>query len=288
MISLAAVYLVWGSTYLALRRVVDEMPPLLSGGLRYLVAGLLVLGFLALRGAPLPDRRTWVLSVPIGSLMFLGGNGFVAMAERAVPSGVAALVCATMPLLVAALGLGFGEPTSRREWAGMALGFAGVTALGASELRAAPKEGILLALAPLSWALGTVIARRARLPAGLATPATQLATGGLVMLAAGALSGERWTAGASAGAWAAWAYLVVFGSIVGFSAYAHLVRHASAALATSYAFVNPMLALALGVLLGGERATGSALGAGALVVAGVALVVRGKARPAVAPAVTRR
>jgi len=257
---------------------VDEMPPLLSGGLRYLVAGLLVLAFLAVRRQPLPDRRTWALSVPLGSLMFLGGNGLVAVAERAVPSGVAALVCAIMPLLVAGLGMFLGERPRAREWAGMALGLAGVAALGAGDLQGTPREGALLALAPLSWAVGTVGARRARLPAGLAAPAAQLASGGAVMLAAGALSGERWPAHASAGAWGAWAYLVLLGSIVGFSAYAYLVRHASPALATSYAFVNPVLALALGVVLGGEHATASVAVAGVLVVAGVALVVSGKAR----------
>jgi len=270
---LIAVYVIWGSTYLALRYVVEGMPALLAGGLRYVSAGVILYVALRLRGAPRPTLREWAWSAPVGALLFLVGNGFVALAEREVASGLAATMCAAMPVFVAALVVLSGERPTVREWGGLLLGFGGVALMSVGDLRATPRAAILLVLAPIGWAVGSVWSRRLPLPRGLLSAATQMITGGVVLGVAGVVTGECWPEVVPARAVGALVYLVIAGSIVGFSAYSHLLRHARPATATSYAYVNPVLAVLLGAALAGEHPGPSTLLGGLLVIGGVALVL---------------
>jgi drug/metabolite transporter (DMT)-like permease len=276
LLSLAAVYVVWSSTYLAIRYMVESLPPLLAGGLRYAASGGALYAGLRVRGAPAPTGKQWLLSLPVGGLMFLVGNGLVSLAERRVSSGLAAVACSAMPLFACTLSHFLGERTSRREWAGVALGFGGIVLLTFGDLRAAPSEGALLLLAPAGWALGTVMARRLALPPGAMSAATLMIAGGLLMMAVGLAGGEHPPAQIPLRGALALAYLGVFGSILTFSAYTYLIQTTSTALATSYAYVNPVLAVILGAVAGGERPGAGLLVPGAAVVAGVAVVATGR------------
>lgn len=274
--SLAAVYVIWSSTYLALRYAVESLPPLLSAGARYMLAGAVLYVILRARGAAAPTGRQWARSVPVGGLMFLFGNGFIALAEQQVSSGLAAVACAAMPLFACLISHRFGDRPSRREWAGVVVGFAGILLLGLGELRAAPTMAPLLLLAPAGWALGSVLARRAALPAGGLSAATLMIGGGAVTLVAAFARGERVPHVIPLSGALAITYLAVFGSIVAFSAYTYLLQNTSTALATSYAYVNPVLAVVLGAWVGGEHPGPGLIVPGAVVVAGVAIMATGR------------
>jgi drug/metabolite transporter (DMT)-like permease len=277
-LSLGLVYSIWSSTYLALRWVVVALPPLLSAGARYCVAGAILYAVCRLRGARPPSRREWAEAVAPGVLLFACGNGFVALAERDVPSGVAAVACAAMPLLLALLETLAGARPSWRDGVGLGIGFLGVLVLGAGDLRRASFSGAILLLAPVGWALGTWLTRRRALARGALGASTQMITGGLGCLALGGLRGEPLPSSVPLTAIAALVYLVVAGSLVAFSAYTYLLSATRPAIATSYAYVNPILAVGLGVLLGGEHLGATALSAAALVVLGVAVMATGRAR----------
>ena len=207
-------------------------------------------------------------------MLFAGGSGLVALAERTAESGATALACALAPVWAALAGLFWGERPGARQWLGFALGVAGVGTLSVGALpdRA---SAILLLLAPLCWAAGTLVAKRAPSPAS-----AQLVLGGLATCAIGAARGESWPAHVPTSAWLAWVYLALVGSTLAYSAYLHLVRHASVAVAMSYAYVNPVLAVLLGAALGDERAGPAVLLAAALVTAAVVLIVRPARRAA--------
>lgn len=275
--ALAAVYVVWGSTYLVMRIAVEALPPLLMGAIRFSIAGALLFGFAALRGAAWPSARQWLLALPVGGLLFVGGNGLVAIAETEVSSGVAAVVCATMPLWMAVFAVLSGERPSAREWAGVGLGLAGVVVLvSGAELSAAPVAAAVLCASPLAWALGSILARRLPLATGVMAAASQQVMGGLALAVIGLARGERLPASFSFDAIWSLAYLIVFGSVIAFSAYTWLLRNTRPALATSYAFVNPALAVLLGAMLGAEAVGGATLVATPLIVAAVVLVVGGR------------
>jgi drug/metabolite transporter (DMT)-like permease len=275
-VSLAAVYVIWGSTYLVMRWAIAGFPPLIMSGVRFIVAGGAMLAFLAARGAPLPDRRQWRAAAPIGALLFVGGNGFVALGEVHIGSGVAAVVVATMPLWMALFARAAGERARPREWLGIALGFAAVAILSSgSDLRADLGSTLFLLLAPLAWAAGSMLSRRAPGgPAGLfGMAAAEMFLGGVAALALGLAVGERMSGLPSVSALLAMLYLIVFGSLLGFSAYSWLLRHTRPVLATSYAFVNPLLAVALGAALGGEPIGWATIVAAPAVALAVALAV---------------
>jgi len=273
-VALTAVYVIWGSTYLAMRWAVAGLPPLLMAGVRFLIAGGVLAGIARARGLAAPTWRQWRGAATCGVLFFLGGNGMVALAERDLGSGVAAVVCATMPLWLALMSAATGERPRAREWLGLVLGFAGVAVLaGGADLRAAPLATALLALAPLSWALGSFLARRVALPRGMMGTAAEMLAGGAALLVVGLVHGERVTGVPPASAVLAMAYLIVFGSLLGFSAYAWLLHNARPAVATSYAFVNPALAVVLGVVLGAERLGPTVLIGTPLIILSVALIV---------------
>ena len=283
--ALLAVYFIWGSTYFAMRIALDALPPFLMCGLRFVVAGAILLVFLRLRGMPLPTRKQWGASAIVGALLLVCGNGLVAIAERSVDSGVAATVVATMPLWMAAIGAMFGERVRRTEWLGLAIGFVGVAVLNrAGTLELGSVDTLAILVAPIAWALGSVWSRRLALPPKLMATAAQMLCGGVILLLLAALSGERVSETPSATALAALAYLVVFGSLVAFSAFGFLIRNTRSTLASSYAYVNPVVALAIGSLLGGESFTSYKLIACVLTVIGVAIAVRPQRKAASVPA----
>ena len=286
MLALLAVYVIWGSTYLVMRWAVVELPPMLMGSIRFSVAGTILYAIARLRGAPAPTARHWLNGLAVGGLLFVGGNGLVAIAERSVSSGVAAVVCATMPLWLALFAWGAGERPTGREWLGQLLGLAGVAVLVGDQLgTAAPLDTIVIVFAPISWAAGSMLSKRVAIAPGMMGAATEMIGGSVLMALVGLSLGERIHA-VSWEAIGAMAYLIGLGSLIGFTAYAWLLQHTRPAVATSYAFVNPPIAVMFGILLGGEPAGWPLAVATPLIVASVVLVVLTKARRAPAAATT--
>ena len=278
---LAIVYVVWGSTYLAIHFVVDGMPPLTSSAIRNLCAGPILFAFLKWRGAAWPTPRQWRNGTLIGFMMMGLGNGFVCLAETSVPSGLAALVVAGVPVfaLLVAWGLSGTRPRLL-EWLGIALGLVGMALLNLDlHAAASPWAVAVLFVAAASWAGATVLQRRLDMPAGPMSAAVQMLGGGASLVVMSALRGERFVASAvPASAWIALAYLVVFGSIVAYTAFVYVIAHSRPALATSYAYVNPVVAVGLGVLFAGETVSVPILAGMTVILAGVGLVMVGNAR----------
>lgn len=250
--ALLAVYFLWGSTYLAIRVALETIPPFTLGAARFLVAGGGLYVGLRLAGAPRPGAREWRTSAVTGALLFVGGNGFVVLGEQWVSSGLVALVVGTMPLWAALLGGVAGQRASTREWLGLVLGFLGIAVLSlGGELGAAGLGAVVVLLSPVCWALGVVLGRRWPLPVGPMAAATQMLAGGVALLALSLLARETMVA-PSLRSLVAMAHLIVFGSLVGFTAYGYLLRHARPAIANSYAYVNPVVAIVIGAGIGGE------------------------------------
>lgn len=282
--SLAAVYLIWSSTYWAMRVAIHGLPPLWMAAVRFLSAGLVLLVIGRRRLGAWPTAGDWRRVAPIGVLLFLGGNGFVAIAEETVASGGAAVVCATMPLWVGVLGVVSGEPPTRREWLALGIGFAGVLVLmGGPSLTGRPLHiGVLIA-APLCWALGSVLARRLSSPAtrdAFMLSGLEMITGGIALFLGGLVRGESIPTAAPTEAWIALAYLWLFGSLVAFTAYSWLLRNTRAVVATSYAYVNPILAVLLGAALAGEPLGISTVLANVLIIGAIALALNRPRPPA--------
>ncbi len=277
--ALLAVYVIWGSTYLAIRIALEGFPPFLMAGARFVAAGAVLFAVLWLRGAPSPTPRQWGGAALVGGLLLLGGNGGVVVAEQSVASGLAALGVATVPLWSALFAGAWGQWPRRLEWVGLAVGFGGVALLNVGGgLRASPTGALALLVAPVSWALGSMWSRRLDLPGGLMASAAEMLAGGAMLLAASAALGEKLPAALAPRATSALVYLIVFGSWVGFSAYLYLLRRVRPAVATSYAYVNPVVAMALGVVLAGERIEAGEWAATPVILAGVALVAVAHAR----------
>jgi drug/metabolite transporter (DMT)-like permease len=271
--ALVAVYISWGSTYLAIRIALQELPPLFMMGIRFFFVGVVLYVFLRLRGAPVPNGVQWRNATIIGAFLFLGGSAGVAYAEQWVPSGLAALVIATTPLWTVLFTGIWNEWPTRSEWAGLTLGLAGIVLLNfESDLRANPLGAAALLVAAASWAFGSAWSRRLALPKGQMTGAVQMIMGGAIVLLVSLLIGERIEIVPTWRSLSAVLYLAVFGSLVGFTAYMHLLNRVRPALATSYAYVNPVFAVALGVWLAGEKITFIGITAMLVIVAGVVLV----------------
>lgn len=278
-LALASVYLVWGSTYLAIRFGLEGYPPFLMGSLRFIAAGLAFFAFLRWRGHAAPTRAQWKNAAIMGLFMMLLGNGLVNVAEQSVSSGLAAVAVASMPLWVGLFGVLRGQHPSRGEWLGLAVGFAGVVWLNIhGEMRASATGMVALLLAPIAWAFGSVWSRGRDLPAPFMSTAAQMLCGGVAMGVVGLAMGERITSVPPLSATLAVGYLAAFGSIVGFSAYVWLLHHVRPALATSYAYVNPPIAVLLGALLLDERVGAHAIGAMAVILAGVVTITLARAR----------
>lgn len=279
--ALAIVYIVWGSTYLGIRFALQGgFPPLLMvAGSRFLVAGVVMFAFLRWRGMAAPTRAQWKNLAFMGALLLLLGNGLVTLAEETVSSGLAAIAIASVPLWMGLFGAMRGQHPARSEWLGIGVGFAGVVWLNAgSTLTASPKGLVLLLIAPVAWAFGSVWSRGRDLPSPFMAAAAQMVCGGVFLMIAGGLNGERFEGEWTLQGALAIGYLAVFGSIVAFSAYVWLLQNARPVLAGSYAYVNPVIAVALGAWLAGETFTAHDLGAMAVILAGVAIITLARAR----------
>jgi drug/metabolite transporter (DMT)-like permease len=275
LLALAAVYLIWGSTYLAIRFALHGYPPLFFPGLRFSIAGVALYAFLRLRGYPRPTLKQWGNAALIGILLLNLGNGAVVLAERNVGSALAATAVATVPIWASLFAGFWGVWPQRMQWLGLIVGFVGIVVLNlGGDFAANPVSAALLILASLSWAFGSVLSRRIDLPKGLMSSACQMIGGGAVFLLGSAAIGESWQLFPNPQAVGAVLYLILFGSLFAFTAYIYLVQSVSPALATSYAYVNPVVALVLGATLGSERFVITEFIAIGMVLIGVVLIVR--------------
>jgi drug/metabolite transporter (DMT)-like permease len=278
-LALLAVYVIWGSTYLAIRFTLESFPPFLMAGARFLLAGCALFVIARASGTPAPLCPRWGGAALVGGLLLVTGNGVVTFAEQWVSSSLTALLLAVVPIWAALMAGIWGQWPARIEWLGLLLGFGGIVLLNLeSDLRANPLGAALLVLATLSWALGSVWSRRLPLPTGVMASAAEMIAAGAMLSTTSLALGEHMAAPPTTRALLAFVYLIVFGAIVAFSAYGYLLRRARPALATSYAYVNPVVAVALGVGLAGERIGSLGLLAMVIILAGVGLVMFGKKR----------
>ncbi len=289
-VALLVVYVVWGSTYLAIRVVVEEAPPMSGMGIRFVAAGVVLGAILKARGRSLAITRRQLLgAATLGALLPLGGNGVVAVGESlGAPSGIAALLVAAIPLWVIVLRVSTGDRPRPLTTLGVVLGFLGLTYLvlagsdhpgGSFSLLSAG----LIVLASLAWSVGSFIQPKLTLPEDVfVTTVWEMVTGGAMMVVLGLAAGERFALddyGAST--WFAWGYLVLFGSVLAFTAYVWLLDNAPLSLVATYAYVNPVVAVFLGWLILAEPVSGAIVIGGGIVVASVALVIGAERRPPV-------
>ena len=277
--ALFALYLIWGSTYLAIRVALESYPPFLMAGTRFLIAGGAFYAFLRWRGMAAPTRAQWINAGVTGTLLLGMGNGFVCFAEQSVTSGLAAVAVAAMPLFAALFGGLYGQWPRRMEWFGLAVGLAGVVLLNlGGGMAAAPVGAIALLVAAMAWAFGSVWSRRRDMPPAAMNTAAQMLVGGTVLFVGALLFGERFPAAPSMASTLSVVYLAAMGSLVAFTAYLYLLNTVRPALATSYAYVNPPVAVLFGAMLGGEVVHAFDLTAMAVILGGVALIALARER----------
>ena len=276
--ALFTLYIIWGSTYFAIAVGVQSWPPLLMAGVRFISAGILLMTVLLLKGHKLPPLRPMLNAALIGILLLAIGNGFVTVAEHQnVPSGIAAIVVATVPLFTLCFSHFFGIKTRKLEWLGIAIGLAGIILLNSGgNLSGNPWGALLILLGSVSWAFGSVYGSRIELPTGLMAGAVEMLAAGIVLLIAAMLTGERLTSMPNSAGLLAVAYLAIFGSIIAISAYMYLIRNVAPAIATSYAYVNPVVAVLLGTGFGGESLSFVEWLALGVIIFAVVLVTLGK------------
>ena len=279
-IALAAVYLIWGSTYLAIRFALEGgFPPFLLGGIRFVIAGGLMYAVLRWRGMAAPTRPQWINAAAMGVMLLLLGNGMVNYAEQTVSSGMAAVAVASAPLWMAMFAMMRGEHPNRIEWIGLGIGFIGVVWLNIDSSLSASKAGMIaLLVATVAWSFGSIWSRGRDMAPPFMGAAAQMLCGGVAMCVLGAVLGERFHAVPTATALAAFSYLIVFGSIIGFSAYIWLLHHVRPALAGSYAYVNPAIAVMLGAALAHEHFAAQELAAMGVILLGVVAITLAKAK----------
>lgn len=288
-LAFSAIYLIWGSTYLGIRVAIESMPPFLMASVRFLLAGSILLTVLKLRGAPWPTRRQWGVNAVVGTLLLLGGNGAVVWAELTIPSGITALLIGVAPLFIVLTEWswpGGARPTAITA-AALLLGFVGVgwlvapweTAAG-GRLNLAGVGAILCSC--VFWSVGSIYSRHARHGADpFVAAAMQMLCGGGALLFAALLHGDFATLnlpGITGRAWSAFAYLVLLGSLVGFSTFVWLMKHSTPARVATYAYVNPVVAVLLGWLILDEPITTRTLVASAIIVTAVAIITTEKSR----------
>lgn len=278
-LALVSLYVLWGSTYLAIRYGLQGFPPFLMASMRMAIAGALMYAVLRLRGAPPPTRAQWKRLWFLSIFMMLLSNGLVTLAETEVESGIAAIAVASMPLFAGVFAMLKGRHPTRIEWVGLVIGFCGVVWLNAGgELRASTLGLVCLTIAPIAWAWGSIWSRDQDLPEPFMSAAGQMLCGSVWMLAAALVHGERMTAVPGLVPVLAVLWLIVAGSIFGFTAYVWLLHHVRPALATSYAYVNPPIAVLFGVVLAGETVDAATLGAMVVILVGVVIITLSNAR----------
>ena len=282
----AALYLIWGSTYLGIRFAIDTIPPLLMAGTRFLLAGMIMHLIARWQGATRTSLADWRTSLIVGACLLLGGNGGVTLAEQYVSSGLASVMVATVPIYIALLAwaMGTGPKPSPIVWLGLAGGFIGVAILVGPALHFAPNQtghpeiGMLILLcSSFLWSLGSIYSIRAKTTSSpFLAAGQQMLCGGALLILAGVLIGElrRFDAGRiSLLSVGSFSYLVIIGAVVGYSAYAWLLRHCDPSKVATYAYVNPIVAVLLGALFAGETLTPRAIVAATLIIGSVALVI---------------
>ena len=287
-IALLALYIVWGSTYLGIRFAVETIPPFMHASLRFLISGAILYIWRRAAGDPAPTLRNWKSTAIVGAALLLGGNGLVAWAEQSVPSSIAALMIATSPFwltLFEYLRAGGTRPTWQAVL-GLLVGFAGVFLLiGPAEITGAEQSfdtfgTILLLLAPFFWSMGSIYAKGADMPKStLLSTGMQMLTGAVALFLVSLFKGEL--SGFSFGlismrSWLALAYLITFGSLIGFVSYGWLLHNAPISLVSTYAYVNPVVAVLLGSLLADEPLNGRILIAAAIIIGSVVLINRAR------------
>ena len=290
----AAVYIIWGSTYLAIRFAVDTMPPFLMAGVRFLIAGGVLYAFMAARGTPAPKRIHWRSTLIIGALLLLAGNGGVVWAEQRVPTGIASLLVAVVPLWIVLID--WLRPGGSRPglpvMVGVLVGLVGIGLLVIGGDESSQPIDLLgvgsILIATTCWAIGTFYARSAVLSASsLQTTAMEMLCGGALMLLVGTFTGE-WSqldvAKISFTSVLAVIYLIIFGSLIAYTAYTYLINHAPPARAATYAYVNPVVAVFLGWLLRGEPLTIRTVIAAAIIIGSVVIITTYNASRAHKPA----
>jgi drug/metabolite transporter (DMT)-like permease len=272
-ISLASIYLLWSTTYIAIKYAITGVPPLLMCGIRFLIAGVITYLYLIFRGEKHPPLKEWGACAVSGFLMFAMGTGFVALAMKSVGSGLCAVAIAAVTIWACILGPYFGRKASKVEWTGVAIGMAGIVLLNfENDFKGNFIGALFLLIAAPAWALGSFAGKKLDAPKGLMGNALAMTAGGALTLLLGFISGERLTAVPSVVSVTAIFYLIIFGSLVGFTAYMYLFEHTSPALATSYSFVNPVGAVIIGVIFGKEIINAHGFAAMALITLGVIFI----------------
>jgi drug/metabolite transporter (DMT)-like permease len=273
-LALLTVYIVWGSTYLAIRFMVEDFPPMLGNAIRMVVAGSILFWLVFRRTKRMPTPVEWRNGMAIGALIFVGGLGLVSATEdMGVGSGLVATAIAMTPLWASLVAGFFGQWPTRMEWIGLAVGLLGVAILSREgDFQTQPLGFLLVLIAPVLWATGSVWSRHITMAPGAMVNALQMLGGAVGLAVAAVVRGESIESMPSTGSWLALLYLIVPGSLLAFSAFGFLLRTVRPALATSYAYVNPIVAVVLGVSLGGETISGPLWIALPLVVVAVVLI----------------
>jgi drug/metabolite transporter (DMT)-like permease len=287
-----SIYTIWGSTYLAIRFAIETFPPFLMAAIRFLIAGGVLYAWMILRGAPRPTRANWKAATIVGGLLLLGGNGGVVKAEQVIPSGLTAVLITTVPIWMALVELLRKDrivPTLQVVL-GLVLGFGGVVLLvGPGDLAGSgglnPLWACVLILAALSWATGSVYARKASLPkTPLLGSGMEMLAGGVFLLVASVVS-QEWVgfqpSNVSLLSLVSFVYLIVFGSLIGFSSYVWLLTKTTTSRVSTYAYVNPVVAVVLGYFLAGEQLTFRTLLASSVIVIAVVVITTYKSRQTV-------
>jgi len=273
LLSMASIYIIWGSTYLAITYVIEDIPSLMAAAMRFVLAGIILFGIGILRGEALPSRQQWINAALLGTLMLGGGQGGVMFAEQWVASGLAAMMVATVPLWAIVFASFLERMPTRLEVIGLMLGMAGIIVLNlGADLWANTIGGLVITLSPIFWALGSMLSRQVSMPKGFMGVAAMLLPASGVMGILSVLHGDRLTHTPGTESIAGLLFLVIFGSVIAFSAYTYLLKTVTPAMATSYAYVNPIIALFLGWLVADETLSVQTLLASALIIAGVVII----------------
>lgn len=276
-LSVAVLCVCWGSTFIANRFSLECFPPYMLNAVRFLIAGSLLYGWLRFRGAPPMDLKGWGWSFAVAVFLFIGGAGLLSVGQQWVASGLSATLIATVPLWTVLFAAFLERLPTKKEWAGLMVGFAGVALLNLNRGLHGELLGVLLVLgAAATWAVGSIMNRRLPFLNGLMGAATQMIAGGVLVLLLALLRGERIVFPLTRGAILGELQLIVMGSIVGFSVFVYLLAHTRPSVATSYAFINPVIAAFLGWWLAGEYVPPVNIAAMVIILAGVGLVFTGR------------
>lgn len=288
-LALLSLYIVWGSTYLAIRFTVETIPPFLSAGMRFLISGIILLVWRRTAGEPLPTKRQWRSTAIVGVFLLLGGNGLVSFAEQYVPSGIAALIIGSMPLWMVSIEAARpgGVKPNRLAVLGLIIGFGGIFLLvGPAELTGEghlldPAGVIALLAAAFLWSVGSIYSRNTDMPkSSLMSTSAQMLSGSLALFMVSILTGEvngfKLT-NVTLNSWVGLLYLITIGSLIGFVSYGWLLQNAPISLVSTYAYVNPLVAVLLGAWLANETINARILIAGLVIIGSVVLINQARA-----------